>query len=96
MMTPSELKELAKELDIVRDIDNALVEVDKVIRKALDRGDARVMIPTYMKLGNLRYYDDKQNIIAKELIKRGFNCKKESEICGGVRQEPIWYIYFIW
>ena len=94
MITPSELKEKARELEFFEDMSNALVEVNESIKRALDKGEIRVTIPAYMKLGNLLYYYDKQNAIAQELIKRGFNCKKESEIIDGVRQRPSWRIYF--
>lgn len=95
MITPQELREKTSKLQFAKDMGNALIEVDKAINKALDKGNIRAIIPTHMELGNLYYYDDKQNAIAKELISRGFKCKRESEIIGGVKQDPIWYIYFV-
>ena len=94
MITPAELKSRANESEFAKHMENALNIVNEKIKSALAKGDIRIMLPTHMKLGNLNYYDDKQSALAKKLSSMGYNCKKKSEIIGGVRQEPIWFLYF--
>lgn len=94
MITPEELKTRVSETKFAKDMDNALNIVNKAIESALEKGDTNIVLPTHMELGNLYYYDDKQNALAKKLLSMGYNCKKESKIISGVRQDPIWYLYF--
>lgn len=94
MITAEELKSRVSETKFAKDMDNALKIVNEKIESALEKGDIKITLPTHMKLGNLYFYDDKQNALAKKLLNMGFNCKKESEVISGVRQEPIWYLYF--
>jgi len=94
MITPEELKSKASETKFAKDMDNALKIVNEEIEIALQKGDIKIILPTKMELGNLFYYDDKQNALAEKLLSMGYNCKKKSEIIGGVRQDPIWFLYF--
>lgn len=94
MITPEELKNRASENKFAKDMENALKIVNEEIEIALEKGDIRIILPTKMELGNLYYYDDKQDALAKKLLSMGYNCKKKSEIIGGVRQDPIWFLYF--
>lgn len=94
MITPAELKSRVGGSEFAKDMENALNIVNETIESALAKGDIRIVLPTHMKLGNLHYYDDKQNALAKKLSGMGFNCKRESEVIGGVRQDPTWFLYF--
>ena len=94
MITPQELKDRMKESKFAKDMENALKVVNEKIEEALKKGCIKIILPTHMELGDLYYYDDKQNALAKKLLSMGYNCKKETEIIGGVRQAPIWYLYF--
>ena len=94
MITPEELKKRVSETKFAKDMENALKIVNEEIEKALGKGDTKLILPTHMELGNLHYYDDKQNALAEKLLSMGYNCKKESNVIGGVRQEPIWYLHF--
>jgi len=94
MITPQELKDRMAESEFIKDMENALKEVDREIKVALNKGDIRILVPTHIKLGNLFYSDEKQKALAEKLLSMGYNCKKESEVIDGVRQSPTWFLYF--
>jgi len=98
-LTPQEVREKAKEGKFAKDLQVALETVEERILKAVEDGKNKELIirlfNTMQPLGNLYYMDDKEEAVAKELLKRGFDCKKESSVIGGVLQNPRWNVYFI-
>lgn len=94
MISPSELKEQMKVSQFEIDMQELLKVVDEKIREALTNGDIKIRLPYDFKLGNLRYHQDKTNVLAQRLLQLGYKCIQESNIIGGVLQKPRWYLYF--
>lgn len=94
MLTPEQLKTRLEKSEFEEDMQNALKKFGEELEKEVDKGKNKMMIPGHYKLGNLFYYDDKQEALAQRLIEMGYKCKYERETVGGVVQHPQWFLYF--
>lgn len=93
VISPSELKEAMTVSQFESDLQDEVKRVDKKIREALANGDIKILIQP-LKLENLFYQEEKLDALAQRLIQLGYNCKRESNVVGGVLKSPAWYLYF--
>lgn len=91
MLTPEELSSIGKQK---RDsiFSTEMVEFEKVLLEEAKKGSKKVRIPA-PKVKGLFYYDERQEAFASYLRDKGFKVQKDIEISGGVRQDPLWYLY---
>lgn len=92
-MKPEDLKNIALKSGIEKDIEDALEKFEKEAKERASKGEIKMVVPA-PKIGNLFYNDDKRNYFAKELQSKGFTCRKVVEYIGGVRQDPLWFVFF--
>lgn len=91
MLTPEELFNIGKQ-EREAAFAKEMEEFEKVLIEKAKKGMKKVYVPA-PKIEGLFYYDERQEAFASYLKDKGFNVRKETEIIGGVRQEPSWYLY---
>ena len=91
MLTPEELSSIGKQK---RDsiFSEEMVKFEKILLEEAKKGSEKVYIPAPNVKG-LFYCDERQEAFASYLRDKGFRVQKDIEICGGVRQDPSWYLY---
>ena len=91
MLTPGELSNIGGE---VRNsvFAEEMVKFEKVLLEEAKKGVVKVHIPA-PNIKGLFFYDERQEAFASYLRDKGFRVQKDIEICGGVRQDPSWYLY---
>lgn len=94
MITPEQLNRLAKD-NSEKHFEEAMKDFEPLIKEELSKGRTRIQINACFVNESISVcYDEKEDWFVRQLKQRGFKVEKISEIVGGVRQMPIWYLYF--
>ena len=91
MITPEKLANIGKQ-EREATLAKAMEDFEKVLLEKAKKGIKKVCVPA-PNIKGLFYYDDRQEVFASYLMSKGFKVRKESEVIGGVRQLPAWYLY---
>lgn len=91
MLPPEELGNIGKQ-EREATFAKEMKEFEEVLIEKAKKGMEKVHVPA-PKIKGLFYYDERQEAFASYLKDKGSNVRKETEVIGGVRQEPEWYLY---
>lgn len=91
MITPEELANIGKP-EREATLAKAMEEFEKVLLEKAKKGMKKAQVPA-PEIKGLFFYDERQEAFASYLMSKGFKVRKESEVFGGRRYHPEWYLY---
>lgn len=92
MLTPEKLKTMAqRKLQTSEEMSTAMSLFEDKVAEAIDAGQVAINVPAPQFQGiSISDNDKKREVMAQELLHRGFDCRKEKR-----GSQPVWRVYFI-